>query len=146
VLGFTLHQELEDCDLGSHDVSWEVVVSRILIAGRDWQSRTLLRAQLLEEGFEVDAYEIVSDALSALTTGVSRPELLIADVSSGDDPSADLEALSAWSSKIPMWIIASRAYRLETGLLTHGFEIILLRSVDIGELVDRLKQRLAESG
>ena len=121
-------------------------MSRILIAGRDWQSRALLRAQLLEEGFEVEAYEIVSDALSALTTGVSRPELLIADVSSGDDPSADLEALSAGSSKIPMWIIASRAYRLEKGLLTHGFEIILLRPVEVGELVERIKQRLAAPG
>jgi hypothetical protein len=27
-------------------------MSQILIAGKDWQARALLRAQLLEEGFE----------------------------------------------------------------------------------------------
>jgi CheY-like chemotaxis protein len=117
-------------------------VSRILIAGNDWQSRALLRAQLLEEGFEVEAHESISDALSTLTAGASLPELLIADVSASDDPSADVEALSAWSRKIPTWIIASRTYIIEKGLRGRGFEMILLRPIDVGELVDQIRQRL----
>jgi len=117
-------------------------VSRILIAGNDWQSRALLRAQLLEEGFEVEAHESISAALSTLTPGTSIPELLIADISMSDDPSADVKALSAWSRKIPTWIIASRTYIIEKGLRGHGFEMILLRPIDVGELVDQIRQRL----
>jgi CheY-like chemotaxis protein len=117
-------------------------VSRILITGNDWQSRALLRAQLLEEGFEVEAHESISDALATLTPGATLPDLLIADVSMSDDPSTDVDALSAWSRKIPTWIIASRTYIIEKGLRGHGFEMILLRPIDVGELVDQIKQRL----
>ena len=59
-----------------------------------------------------------------------------------DDPAADVEALSAWSRKIPTWIIASRTYIIEKDLRGHGFEMILLRPIDVGELVDQIKQRL----
>lgn len=116
----------------------------ILIAGKDWQARALLRAQLLEEGFEVEAYETVPDALVALGPGTNLPDLFIADVSASDDPSADVEALSALSRKLPIWIIATRTYIIEKGLRGHGFEMILLRPVDVGELVEQIKQRLGQ--
>ncbi len=117
-------------------------MSQILIAGRDWQARALLRAQLLEEGFEVEAHETIPDALASLEPGTNLPDLLIADISASGEPSADVEALSAWSRKVPIWIIASRTYIVEKGLRGHGFEMILLRPVDVGELVDQIKQRL----
>ena len=120
-------------------------MSNILIAGKDWQSRALLRAQLLDEGFEVEAHETIPDALAALTPGAKLPDLLIADISASDDPSADVEALTAWSLKIPIWIIASRTYIVEKGLKGHGFDMILLRPVDVGELVDQIKQKLEEN-
>jgi DNA-binding response OmpR family regulator len=117
-------------------------VSRILIAGKDWQARALLRAQLLEEEFEVEAHETISEALAVLLAGADLPDLLIADISASDDPSADVEALSAWSRKLPIWIIASRTYIVEKGLRGHGFEVTLMRPVDVGELVEQIRQRL----
>ncbi len=120
-------------------------MSQILIAGKDWQSRAMLRAQLLEEGFEVEACENIPEALANLEPGAKLPDLLIADISVSDEPSADVEALSAWSRKVPVWIIASRTYIVEKGLRGHGFEMVLLRPVDVGELVDQIKQRLEEN-
>ena len=117
-------------------------MSGIVIAGKDWQSRALLRAQLLDEGFKVEAHETIPEALVTLEPGTDLPDLFIADISASDDPSADVEALSAWSRKVPIWIIASRAYIIEKGLKGHGFEMILLRPVDVNELVDQIKQRL----
>lgn len=122
----------------------EVRVRHILIAGKDWQARALLRAQLLEEGFEVEAYETIPDALAALGPGTNLPNLFIADVSASDDPSADVEALSAWARKVPIWIIATRTYIIDKGLRGHGFEMILLRPVDVGELVEQIKRRLGQ--
>ncbi len=119
-------------------------MSQILIAGKDWQARALLRAQLLEEGFEVEAYETIPEALATLESRTNLPDLFIADISASDDPSADVEALSAWSRKIPTLVIASRSYIVEKGLRGRGFEVILLRPVDVGELVDQIKQRLDE--
>ena len=120
-------------------------MSQILIAGKDWQARALLRAQLLEEGFEVEAYETIPEALATLQAGPQLPDLMIADISASDDPSADVEALSAYAHKVPIWVIASRSYIIEKGLRGHGFEMILLRPVDVGELVDQIKQRLEKN-
>jgi DNA-binding response OmpR family regulator len=119
-------------------------VSQIVIAGKDWQARALLRAQLLEEGFEVEAHETIPDAVTTLETATNLPDLVIADISASNDPSADVQALSAWSRKVPIWIIASRSYIVEKGLRGHGFEMTLLRPVDVGELVDQIKQKLEE--
>jgi DNA-binding NtrC family response regulator len=120
------------------------MLTRILIAGKDWQSRALLRAQLLEEGFDVEAHETVSDALAHLQAGPSLPHLLIADISASDGPTSDVEALSAWSRKIPTWIIAGRGYVIETDAEGRGFERSLLRPIDLGGLIEQIKQRLAE--
>jgi CheY-like chemotaxis protein len=117
-------------------------MSRILIAGKDWQARALLRAQLLEEGFDVEAHETVSEALASLESGPKPPDLFLVDVSQSDDPSADVEDLTAWSGKIRIWIIASRAFITEQNLHGHGFQMILLRPVDLGEVVEQIKQTL----
>jgi DNA-binding response OmpR family regulator len=120
-------------------------VSQILITGKGWQARALLRAQLLEEGFEVEACENIPQALATLGPGTNLPSLLIADISASDDPSADVEALSVWSRKVPIWIIASRTYIIEKGLRGHGFGMVLVRPVDVGELVDQIKRRSEEN-
>lgn len=117
-------------------------MSQILIAGRDWQARALLRAQLLEEGFEVEAHDAIPEALETLAPDTNLPDLLIADISASDEPSADVDALSAWSRRVPIWIIASRTYIVDKGLRGHGFELIMLRPVDVNELVDQIKRRL----
>ena len=119
-------------------------MSQILIAGKDWQARALLRAQLIEEGFDVEAHETIPEALATLAAGQSVPDIFIADVSASDDPSADVSALEGWSKKIPIWIMASRVFIIDKGLKGHGFEMILLRPVDVGELVDQIKKRLEE--
>lgn len=125
--------------------SQEEFLSRVFIAGKDWQARTLLRAQLLEEGLEVEAFETIPEALAALSQGTKSPDLLVADLSANDDPSADAEALAAWSRKVPVWVIASRTYIVEKGLRGHGFEMILLRPVDVGDLVEQIKRRSEET-
>ncbi len=117
-------------------------MSRVLIAGKDWQARALVRAQLLEEGFETEAFETVPEAMAWLASAPIPPDLVIADLSQSDDPASDVEALAAGSRKAPTWIIASRAFITEESLRDRGFEMIFLRPVDLGELVDQVKQRL----
>ncbi|MGH7866773.1 MAG: hypothetical protein ACREP9_03835, partial [Candidatus Dormibacteraceae bacterium] len=52
----------------------------VAIISSDWRFRALLRAQLLEEGFRVQASNSVAD-LSELINGHSPdPDLLVADV------------------------------------------------------------------
>ncbi len=117
-------------------------MTQILLVGKDWQARTLLRAQLLEEGLDVEAHETVRGALAGLEGSTVLPGLLVADLSSSDDPATDAETLATWSREIPTWIIASHSLITEKSLKGRGFEMVFFKPVDVGELVEQIKARL----
>ena len=118
-------------------------MSQVFLAGKDWQARALLRAQLIEEGVNVEAYETVEEALGQLKLHPVLPALLVADISASDHPSADVECLTSWAKRIPIWIIASHTSGVKGGLEGRGFEMLLFRPVDMGKLVEQIQQRLA---
>jgi CheY-like chemotaxis protein len=74
----------------------------MLLIGKDWQARALLRAQLLEEGVQVKAAESVADALDGV---VNHPRLIFADLSDSDDVFLELDQLTQWAKFIPTWIL-----------------------------------------
>ena len=123
-------------------------MAQVILIGEDWRSRALLRAQLIEEGLSVEAYELLSEALrsppdaSIGGASPSPPSLLIADISASVDAAAEVARLAPWSKWIPIWIIASRSAIQEKELRDRGFEAVLFRPVDIGELVERVKRRI----
>jgi DNA-binding NtrC family response regulator len=117
-------------------------MTRVLLAGKDWQARALLRAQLIEEGVDVEAHETVSDASSSLEASEVLPALFIADLFTSDNPTADIDELAKWSHDVPVWIIASHSMIVEASLKGRGFELILFRPVDLGELVGQIKRRV----
>jgi CheY-like chemotaxis protein len=117
-------------------------MTQVLVAGKGWQARTLLRAQLIEEGLDVEAYETVRSALESLEAGEVLPSLIVVDLSASDDTHADVDLLATWTRQIPVWIIASRNMIIDQGLKGRGFEVILFRPVDMCELVDQIKQRM----
>ena len=120
-------------------------MAQVFLAGKDWQARALLRAQLIEEGVSVEAYETVGEGLAQLELDSVLPALLIADISASDHPSADVECLTIWARRIPIWIIASHTARVKSGLKGRGFETLLFRPVDMRKLLQQIKQRLAPS-
>ena len=117
-------------------------MAKVLLVGKDWQARALLRAQLIEEGVSVEAYETVDDALGQLEWSFPLPALLIADISTSDNPTVDVERLTIWARRIPIWIIASHTVSVKGGLEAHGFETILFRPVDMRILLQQIKRRL----
>ena len=114
----------------------------VLLVGKEWKARALLRSQLIEEGMEVEAHESVRSALESLEAGPAMPSLLVADLAESDDPSADTEQLARWTARVPIWVIAG--LNLITSKILRGreFELILTRPVDVGELVAQIKQRV----
>ena len=117
-------------------------MSQVFLAGKDWQARALLRAQLIEEGVSVEAYETVEEAPAQLELCSVLPALLIVDISASDHPSADVESLTSWAKRIPIWVIASHTLRVKGGLEGRGFERLLFRPVNVGRLVKQIQQRL----
>jgi len=120
-------------------------MAEVILAGEDWQARALLRAQLIEEGIDVEAYETVQEALAQVKSSSVPPDLLIADISASDHPSAGVERLAGRAKRIPIWIVASHTSSVKGGLEGRGFERVLFRPVDMGKLLQQIKQRLARS-
>jgi len=123
--------------------SYNQLVAQVLLAGKDWQARALVRAQLLEDGVGVEAFETVREALAQLEFFPVRPALLIADIAASDHPSADVDSLANWARRLPIWIIASHTSRVPGGLDGRGFEKLLFRPVDMGKLIEQIRERLA---
>lgn len=119
-------------------MAWVVLISS------DWKTRALIRAQLIEEGLDVEAHDGARNALAQLEGSGPAPELLVADISTSDDPAADIDELGRLASRMPIWIIAGRALKLKQLLESRGFERILFRPIDLGELVERIRRRVGE--
>ena len=115
-----------------------------MLISRDWQTRALLRAQLLEEGCSVRAYESLSDVFRALGRTPFGPSLLITELS-GDEGASELEKLSALARRLPVWVLASHSDVDEASLRGRGFETVLFRPIDMSDLLERVKRRLMES-
>ena len=118
-------------------------MAQILLVGEDWKTRALLRAQLIEEGLDVEAQESVGAALRDSEDPALLPLLLVADVSASGDPARALDQLARWSKRIPVWVVASRSVIDEKDLQGRGFEAVLFRPVDLGHLVEQIKRRVA---
>ena len=116
-------------------------MAQVLLAGRDWKTRALLRAQLIEEGLEVRAFESVAEAIEAATEK-GAPPLLIADLAESSNPADEVSKLAGWSGRLPILIIASRSVIDARDLEGRGFEAVLFRPVDVGELVEQIKRRV----
>jgi len=115
-------------------------MAEVVLVGKDWRTRALLRAQLLEEGVQVEAYELLQDALQALVP--SLPALLVADLCASDDLRADIHFLADWTARVPTWILASHSPQVAKQLERHNFERVFFRPVDVGELVSLIRRRV----
>ncbi|MGH9356678.1 MAG: hypothetical protein ACRD10_11165 [Terriglobia bacterium] len=115
---------------------------RVLLAGKDWQFRALLRAQLREEGLEVIAQETSRGALAALTDLGNLPALLVADLTGSADPAAELRLLARWTSILPVWLVLSRVLRVDRNVGRLGFDRVIYRPLDMDGLVEQIKERV----
>lgn len=117
-------------------------MAQILIAGRDWTTRALLRAQLIEEDVDVEACENIGDAVRRLEASRDMPSLLIADLFESDKFREEVAALANWANLVPIWILAMHGSAGTASLESQGFERVLLRPLDLGKLVHEIKDRL----
>jgi CheY-like chemotaxis protein len=131
-----------DANEAAHAGILAATMAKIVLVGKDWQTRALLRAQLIEEGLEVEASATLREALARPDEATSLPALLVVDLYPSEEPRAEIERLAAWAGRIPIWIIASQSLLVEPQLKSRGFELILARPIDVGELVEQIKRRV----
>lgn len=117
-------------------------MKKILVIIKDWKTRSLLAAELQEEGYQTFLTEDIRDAIVALRTARVKPALVILDTL-GQDVNPDLLGeLHTLVGSVP-WLICTGALGpISPSDLPGPFHHFLTRPVSIGTIIDRAKQLL----
>jgi DNA-binding response OmpR family regulator len=121
-------------------------VDEILLIAADWQLRALVRAQLVEEGYEVMALPSLQIGLAHLVRCDGPPCLAIVDTRGAQVQAEQLTDLWRLSGEAPLILCGdawSRGALTREGLPPAE---VLLRPFRVGNLVDQVRRLLACSG
>lgn len=107
----------------------------VLVVGRDWKFRSLLRAQLREENFEALGFESLADAADEAVAGA--PEKVAALVyDTTDAPSEETgPLLTALVGRVPIIVVAAAQEAISEASLT-----VLRRPVQLSEVVAAVRR------
>lgn len=78
----------------------------VLVVGRDWKFRALLRAQLREENFEALGCETLEEAAAHLVAGSPPPAALVLDTTDAD-AAAMRTPLLELAAHLPVIVVAA---------------------------------------
>ncbi len=119
-------------------------MGEILLIAADWQLRALVRAQLLEEGFEVRAWPSLELALAHLIRDGARPRLILVEVQGSEREGQLLADLWRLAGEAPLIVCGGALGRIT--LSQEGLPPIaaaLLRPFRVGDLVELVREVLA---
>ncbi|MGH9804627.1 MAG: hypothetical protein ACRD4D_05600 [Candidatus Acidiferrales bacterium] len=105
----------------------------VLVVGRGWRFRSLLRAQLFEEGFDARGFESLEQAAGKMAE--TPPPAVVFDTA--EAASAELAQLPALSVRLPLLVVASAGESLPL-----SDACVLHRPLQISQLIEALKNRL----
>ena len=115
----------------------------ILLSSADWQSRTLILAELQERGYEVMAVPGVKYAINAALKGLVDPPLLIIDVY-GDESATpeDVRGLMTLFRDRPVILLVPVFDQARWEPLRGDVARYFRRPVRVGEVIQAVQQLL----
>lgn len=113
-----------------------------MILAAEWQPRALLRAQLIEEGFEVVATDAWPTTRHHLRTG-SKPRLAIVDLKSLPDPERVLDDLRVLMKPDRVLVVSAAGTISRPDIERRGFHA-LPRPVVIDDVVGAVRQLIRQ--
>ncbi len=112
----------------------------VAVISRDWQFRALVRAQLLEEGFEATGLESVSDAIQLLTWNRIRADILLIDPHGQDLDAASVSELRRLTGDAPVVAVLRRTIPAEDVVQMLRPAQVLYRPLTVGQVVDAVRR------
>jgi DNA-binding response OmpR family regulator len=119
-----------------------VVPPDIALLGTEWKPRALLRAQLIEEGFEVLAADSWATVRPYLRPG-SKPRLVIVDLQELPEPHRVLADLHVRMKPKHVLVLTALGTVVQDDIHRFGFHVVK-RPVSIGSIVTAAAQALKE--
>jgi DNA-binding NtrC family response regulator len=111
----------------------------VVLVSADLKTRSLLRAQLLEEGLRVSAFQSLEDARQWLYIGGRVPDILVMDIWRHRPSPPTIARLSDVSDRCPVVFLTGTRERVPEDLERIGE--VIRRPVSIGEIVGRIRPK-----
>ena len=118
-------------------------MGEILLIAADWQLRALVRAQLLEEGFEVRALPTLETALAHLVHGGEQPRLTILDTQDVGIEARAVRDLWRLTGEAPLLLCGNALGQASLGQEGMPPARLLLRPFRVGDVVQEVRRMLA---
>jgi hypothetical protein len=122
----------------SHHASPDVV-----LLGAEWKTRALIRAQLIEEGFEVVATDTWPMMRRHLRPGL-KPRLAVVDLKDLDEPERVLRDLAVLMKPERVLVLAATATVSASEVSRLGFHV-LRRPLTVATIVAEVTRTLSAS-
>ncbi|MBI2833953.1 MAG: response regulator [Acidobacteria bacterium] len=119
--------------------------TQILLVGAEWKPRALIRAQLIEEGHEVEAVESWEEAELLLRRRARQPLVLIIDLAGEPHAAAALATLKRLFETDRALILTSASALSSNDVQDAGFPNVLARPFSIGDVVSATSRVLARA-
>jgi DNA-binding NtrC family response regulator len=112
----------------------------VVLLGTEWKARALLRAQLIEEGFDVVATNTWAMMRRHLRPG-NKPRLAVVDVKSLDEPERVLRDLAMLMKPDRVLVLTAAATISPSEIAALGFRV-LRRPLTIAAIVSAVSKAL----
>lgn len=117
-------------------------MGEILLIAAEWQLRALVRAQLLEEGYEVMALPSIEIGLAYLVRSNQMPRLAIVDVQRLKPEAQQISDLWQLTGQAPLILCGKASWRGEPVPQDLPPARVMLRPFCVGDLVEQVRRTL----
>lgn len=120
--------------------------AKLLLIAADWQFRALVRAQLIEAGYEVMAFPRLDVALLYLMRGGAPPWLTIVDLPGLDANVSTLVDLRRLTGQVPLLLCGGILDRAVIDAEELQPARVLMRPFSVGDVVREVRKMDTWSG
>lgn len=111
----------------------------VLLIATGWKQRALIRAQLIEEGFDVMAVETSDEGELLLSRGAARPRAVVLALEEDDHPAATLTAMIRLVPDEQLIVLTAAGALSEDRARAIGATHVIARPYDIAAVVGAVR-------
>lgn len=115
----------------------------VLLIHNHQPERSLLFAQLREEGFQVSAVETLQEVLPSLARLELRPEVVVLDTREQRWTERELRELRLVLPGVPLVVVSGARDAAALSLLREVADELLVRPVSVGQVAEAVRRVLA---
>ncbi len=113
-------------------------INEVIIVGKQWRLRALARAQLIEEGYDILAFEEIDVLAASIKDRTSKPLLIILDLWGFALNKHLIESLNQLSKTQRLLLCLGAQDEFDLDL--PGSIIVFRRPFSIGDLIKKVKE------